>query len=407
MEYKVFWCKVNKYYTDRWLSSSYLKNKEWIFISTCVVTDRAKKKWLKFVRDSIKNLEWDSKIYMSWCWNILKWEIQNDFYEIYPELEQFKDKIELLGENPNYPIEKLKEKIYTKKFLVIQWWCDSHCSFCLTVIKRWNHTYRKKEDIISDILDFEREWWKEVVITWINLWAWWEKTTNHIWWSKFVELLENILEKTSIPRIRISSLWPEFINEKTIEIFKNKRIYPHFHISVQSWSWKILKSMNRHYDDKYIKKLLEELKNIKRLDWVEVSVWADLIVWFPWENEEDFEKTLDLVKNWFITKVHVFPFSSHKIWEKVPAWNFPNQIEDKIKKERVKIIEEIWDNIRDKFIERNKWKKFEVLIEYTKTDWNEKKWKWWTENYIEVNESNFIIDSWEIKRNNIIYWHLK
>ena len=97
-------------------------------------------------------------------------------------------------------------------------------------------------------------------------------------------------------------MWPEFIDDNCLEIFKNKRIYPHFHYSVQSWSDKILKKMNRHYNWKYIKELLYKTKNLKRDDLVEVSIWADLIVWFPWEDENDFIDTYNLVKEWLITK---------------------------------------------------------------------------------------------------------
>lgn len=407
MEYKIFWCKVNKYYTDKWLSSPYLENKKGIFISTCVVTDRAKKKWLKFVKDSHKKLNNNEKIYISWCWSINKWKIQKNFYDIYPELKEISSRIELLEEDPWNIKQIIKEKIYTKKFLVIQWWCDSYCTFCLTVFKRWKHFSRKKEDILEEVLEFEKENWKEIVITWINIWAWWEKTTNDIWWKNFANLLEYILENSTIPRIRISSLGPEFINDYTLDIFKNKRIYPHFHISVQSASWKILQSMNRHYNEEYIRTLLEKIKSIKREDNVEISIWADLIVWFPDENEEDFEKTLKLIDDWLITKVHVFPFSAHKIWESVPAWNFPKQIDDKTKKQRVQKIELLWEKIRKEFIERNRWKEFEVLVEYVRIDWKTKRWKWWTQNYIEVNEQNFENRNWEIKRNNIIYWILK
>ncbi len=448
MQYKIFWCKVNKYYTDEWMNSEYLKDKNGIFVASCVVTDKAKKKWLKFVKDTAKDEIFSknkkTKIYISWCGAFKHGEAQNDFFEIYPELIELKWKIEILWEKPeelkkeiiwskevskkNPPQLKqndgelsVKQKIknipqiYTKKFLLIQWWCDSFCTFCLTVKKRWKHYYRDKEDIVQEILDFENTWWKEVVLTWVNLSAWWLDTTNPPSpageglggkvFSRFAELLRYILDNTNIPRIRISSMWPEFIDDKCLEIFKETRIYPHFHYSVQSWSSPVLKAMHRHYNWKYMRDLLEKTKNIVRDDWVEVSIWADLIVWFPWETENDFLDTYNLVKDWLITKIHAFPFSPHTTWETVPAWSFPNQISDEIKKDRMWRLEEVWDYIRDKFIERNVWKEFEVLIEVVK---NEEKvtWKWWTQNYIDVDNSNFEIIYWDIKRNGIVKWIL-
>lgn len=423
MEIKIFWCKVNKYYTDKWLNSSYLLWKTGVFIASCVVTDKAKRKWVKFVKDTAKNIDFDEsvdKIFITWCWAFKNWEAQDDFFDIYPDLKIYEGIIVILWEDPDEKIKDTKTKeiskidfkskiaklkhtnIYTKKFVLIQWWCDSFCTFCLTVVKRWRHFFRAKEDILEEILEFESTWWKEVVLTWVNLSAWWLKTTNDIKNSRFPELLEYLLLNTKIPRIRISSLWPEFINDDCIEIFKNQRIYPHFHYSVQSWSTNVLREMKRHYDGIYIKNLLKKTKNTKRNDWITVSIWADIIVWFPWESEEDFNETYDLIKNTPITKLHAFPFSSHDMWESVPAWDYTNQIDEKIKKIRMWKILALWEKIRNKFIESQKWKEFNVLIESVKWD----KWKWWTQNYIECSEENFIIKSWVIKRNELIVWIL-
>ena len=409
MQFKIFWCKVNKYYTDEWLKSEYLKDKNGIFVASCVVTDKAKRKWIKFVKDEVKKLEWD-------------------FFDIYPELKGFEWKIVILWEKPEelkleidsktkkeekkkVDFSKLKnftqKQIYTKKFLLIQWWCNSFCTFCLTVQKRWRHYYRDKDDIVSEITEFEFGWWKEVVLTWVNLSAWWLRDTNDVWQSRFAELLEYILEKTTIPRLRISSLWPEFIDDRCLEIFKNKRIYPHFHFSVQSGSSKVLKDMRRHYDWEYMRKLLEKTKNLEREDWVEVSIWADIIVGFPWETKDDFMDTYNLVKDWLITKVHAFPFSAHKFWESVPAWKFENQVSDLEKKDRMWDLEFIADSVRDDFIERNIWKKFEVLIEVVKEENWKIRWKGWTENYIEADDRTFEILEWEIKKNSIVKWILK
>ena len=478
MEYKIFGCKVNKYYTDKWLNSEKLKWENGIFIASCVVTDNAKRKWLKFVKDTAKDLppsippyqEGNNyKIFISWCWAFKDWKAQDDFFDLYPEINYLKDKIVILDEDPEIPqshtpgyslsaeadspwpfpprekgveqsvasslprgeiergINKIPTNIYTKKFVLIQGWCDSFCTFCLTVKKRWRHYSRTKEDILAEILDFENTWWKEVVLTWINLSAWWLPTTNppsplgegvRGWgFSKFAELIKYLLENTKIPRIRISSMGPEFITDEVLKLFENKRIYPHFHYSVQSGSSDVLKSMARHYDWKYMKDLLLKTREIKREDNVAISIWADIIVWFPGETEKNFKETLDLIKDCNITKVHAFPFSWHKLWENVPAWIFPNQIDDKTKKDRMWEIMMLSDQIREDFIDDNIWENLEVLIEVVKEEnwqgelsWNDKrehpgvkiKWKWWTENYIEADDTNFEIISGEIKRNEIV-----
>jgi len=148
MEYKIFGCKVNKYYTDEWLNSDYLSDKKGIFIASCVVTDNAKRKWIKFIKDTAKVLPDNHKIYVSGCGAFTDGKAQNDFFEVYPHLEYLKNVVEILDEipdskpKPKLNIEEIKNKlknipqIYTKKFLLIQGGCDSFCTFCLTVKKR-------------------------------------------------------------------------------------------------------------------------------------------------------------------------------------------------------------------------------------------------------------------------------
>ena len=67
----------------------------------------------------------------------------------------------------------------------------------------------------------------------------------------------------------------------------------------------------RHYYGAYIKNILQKTKAIKRDDGIDISLWADIIVWFPWETEEDFMETYNLIKEVWIQKVHAFPFSPH------------------------------------------------------------------------------------------------
>ncbi len=446
MQYKVFGCKVNKYYTDRWLNSEYLSDKTGTFVASCVVTDSAKRKWVRFVKKELESTSKNGKIYISWCGAFKDGKAQDDFFEIYPDLAYAKEKIEVLDEapiedtpkkslredeqqevnnkastkspKPRIDLSKLKAaqktQIYTKKFILIQWGCDSFCTFCLTVQKRGRHYYRAAEDIIDEIKNFESEGWKEVVLTGVNLSAWWLENTHDIqnfsqdlvknwiswWWSRFAELLRELLDNTSIPRIRISSLGPEFIDDAVIKILWEERIYPHFHFSVQSGSTNTLKSMARHYDGEYMKRLLWKIRNIKREDGVEISIGADLIVWFPGESEQDFMDTYNLVKDYKITKLHAFPFSAHTMWESVPAGKFKNQVSENIKKDRMNRLMELWEQVRETFKSSQKWKVLKVLIEKSDNTW----WSGWSENYIECDNNNIEIIAGIPKKNNIVVW---
>jgi MiaB/RimO family radical SAM methylthiotransferase len=394
MQYKIFGCKVNKFYINKrlWYFDQHDLSKDQNYlIATCVVTDRAKNKRLKDVQ---KNLESWKKIYITWCWVFDKWKLidQDKFYWIYPELKKFQKQLFFLPEEPkHWNILTLKQwnNLYTKKFILIQNGCDNFCTFCLTIMKRWKHRSRPLPEIIDEINDFSSAWWKEIVLTWVNLAARWCDNTNKIQQSQFTYLLQEILNQTTIPRIRISSMWPEYLSDSFFHIIESPRIMPHFHISIQHFSDNVLKSMNRNYDNKHLTKTLKKFQALKRPDLI--SLWADLIIGFPWETAQDFQEMLDGISNYNITKVHAFPFSWHTKGESVPAWKFDNQILHSTKLSRAKQLNMIADQVRNTFIKKNEWRTHSVLIEWKKDD----KWQWWTGNYIQVKlDWNYC--KWEI-----------
>lgn len=401
MPYKIFWCKVNKYFLNQRLDFFY---KNWnhlddtLLIATCVVTDRAKNKRVKEVKHAID--QW-LKVAITGCGSFSRWDLilESDFYSIYPELKKYSDKISLLPESPSkngfeYKIW-WKSSVYTKNFLIVQNWCDNHCSFCLTVAKRWPHVSRPLYEIIDEIHEIELQWWKEIVITWINLAARWCSNSAKPEETKFPYLLSEILKQTTIPRIRISSMWPEYANDEFFDVVSDDRILPHFHYSIQSFSDNVLKNMWRHYSSNQLQDVLKKTGNLKKKHLI--SIWADIIVGFPWETEEDFLETLNWIEEFWITKLHVFPFSDHMQREKIPASSLPNQVEQKIKKEREKRLIVKWDKVREEFIKKNTWIEHQVLIE-EKRNW---KRRWRTENYIQID-----VD-WEYKRGEVINYILK
>ncbi|HPK28201.1 MAG TPA: radical SAM protein [Candidatus Absconditabacterales bacterium] len=310
------------------------------------------------------------------------------FYKTYPELSEFKEKIVLLQEEPEKEdtkkIEnnKFKENIniYTKKFIVIQNGCDNYCSFCLTIHKRGKSQNIDAKEIIAEINDFVETGGKEIVITGVNLASRGCTNTRLPQENKFAELLQKILDETKIERIRISSLGPEFLNEQFFEIIKNQRFLPHFHISIQSFSDKVLKLMNRNYNKDLLDDVINKLKNLDRPDKEQISIGADIIVGFPGETEQDFQETIDGIIRHKINKVHAFPFSAHTKGESVPARTLQNQISPETKKKREKKLKEISDKIRDDFIKKNTGTKHQVLIEEKKNG----VWRGWTGNYIQV-----------------------
>ncbi len=381
MLYKVFGCKVNKYFLNTWLNYFKKDPLDWeknIIVSTCVVTDRAK---TKFVKETKKYINQWYKVYLTGCAVISGGKLiaREKFFEVYQDLLSYSSNIILLPENPDTKLD-FTENIYTKKFIVIQNWCDNNCSFCMTVLKRWKSYSFSGQEILTQINDFEKNWGKEIVLTWVNLAWYWSNNTRLPANSQFNNLLKSILNNTGIQRIRISSLWPEFLNDEFFEIICNPRIMPHFHLSIQSFSDDVLQGMKRNYDSRQLDYVLSKFRNLKRLDFDTVSIGADIIVWFPGETEDDFQKTYEWIQKFKINKLHIFPFSAHTKYDNVPAGLLPNQIPKEVIKQREKFLSLLWEKIRQDFLDKNVWKKFEVLVEQKKTG----KWIGWTPNYIEV-----------------------
>ena len=381
------------------------------------MTDKAKAKWIKHAKKILPKIEDWEKLFLSGCGNIRDGVVDPRFFEVYSELADYKDHIEILPEDPDdFQItgEEKKEmmrtkirslrkiagkELFTKKYMVIQTGCDNFCTFCLTVQARGRHKWRPMEEIISEIHTFVEGGGKEVVFTGINLGAWWATSSNNYEESRFVELVETVLEKTQLERLRISSLGVEFVSDKVIELFRNPRINAYAHLSIQSWSSNILKAMNRHYDGKRVREVLGKLRLLDRDDGITLNIWADLIVGFPWETEEDFLDTIEIVEKYGITQLHAFPFSAHLDHYSVPAGKFDNQVPNLIAQKRLKKLLKTWEEVFENFAKTHREKPLSVLIE--KVDGLH--FSGWSENYLLCSDENFIpFPGQEIARGKIL-----
>ncbi|PZM85763.1 MAG: hypothetical protein DLD55_06065 [candidate division SR1 bacterium] len=390
MQHKVYGCKVNKFYLNKRIAHLEATNQvhENLFlVATCVVTDRAKMKWVKEI---IEQAKLGKQILIAGCGSITKGKAteRSAFFTYYPELQPYQEQITLLAEDPLEEESELAfsfkmpgQKLWTKNYVIIQNGCDNHCSFCLTIFKRGPHRNRPLPEIIEEIKQIEAEGGKEIVLTGINLAAWGASNTRNAHESRLNELLEAILEQTSIPRIRISSLDPQYLDDRFFQIISNPRFCPHFHLSIQSFSPKVLKLMHRGYDAEQLNILLQKFRKLNRPDAEFVSLGADIICGFPGETEEDFQLTCEGVQEHRITKLHAFPFSDHHKAERIPASLLPDQVPNEIRKSRNRKLIEIGDQVRDVFVAQNYGRKLQVLIEETKKG----KSKGWTENYIQVS----------------------
>ena len=178
----------------------------------------------------------------------------------------------------------------------------------------------------------------------------------------FCRALRNLIEKilVEVPnlyRLRISSLEESQIDEKFINLLgKYDNFASHLHIPLQSGSASILKKMNRKYDLSGFYTKIFALRKIKP----GLSITTDVIVGFPGETEENFMETYNFCKEIKFTKIHVFPYSSR---QGTVASKMPNQIDPKIKKDRVNRLLELSKEFENEYINNYLGKEIEFLFE--------------------------------------------
>ena len=282
--------------------------------------------------------------------------------------------------------------IYTEKtraVVKVQDGCDRFCTYCLIPYARGRVRSRKPESIISEIEKIAKEGIKEVVITGIHIASYGKDFKNEY---KLIDLLEEINKIEGIERIRLGSIEPLMITEEFMKrLVKLPKICHHFHLSLQSGCDETLKRMNRRYtteEFKHIVKLLRE-------NYQDVNLTTDVIVGFPGETEEEFNKTYEFLKEIKFYKMHIFKFSPR---EGTKAAVMKNQIDGNIKEERSQKFIELSDKNEKEYNERYVGKEVEIL-------WEEEKdgvYKGHTKNYVLAHMNINDLNEKKIENENLL-----
>ena len=245
-------------------------------------------------------------------------------------------------------IERLpiKRDSQYKAWVNIQYGCDKFCSYCIVPYTRGKQRSRLPKDILEEIKELKDKGYKEVTLLGQNVNA----------YGKDLDInytMANLLEDTAkigIDRIRFVTSHPWDFSSDMIDIIaKYNNIMPYIHLPLQSGSDTILKKMNRRYTTKEYKQLFSELKN----KIPNVSITTDIIVGFPNETEEDFQKTLDIYNELKYDLAYTFIYSPR---EGTPAALMEDNISKEEKEERLqrlnKIVNKYAKENNDKYLHK-------------------------------------------------------
>lgn len=209
--------------------------------------------------------------------------------------------------------------------------CDKFCTYCIVPYTRGRERSRKIEEILDEVRDLKNKGYLEITLLGQNVNAY-GKDLNLGY--DFATLLEEVA-KIGIPRIRFVTSHPWNFTDKMIDVIaKYDNVMPYVHLPIQSGSDEILKKMNRKYTIDEYKKLFDEIKSKVK----NVSITTDIIVGFPNESDENFQKTLDIVNYCKYDGAYTFIFSPR---DGTPAAKMVDTIPIEIKEQRLYKLNEL------------------------------------------------------------------
>lgn len=230
---------------------------------------------------------------------------------------------------------------HSRSSLKIQDGCNCVCTYCRIRLARGKSVSLAASEVIERVKKLEEAGQSEVVITTVNIGQYVSEYEGKV--VRFAEVLELVLASTQKIGIRISSLYPEIVNEKLAVVLANPRVRPYFHISVQSGSDAVLAKMKRPYKIEAVYRATQLLRKAKENPFLA----CDIIAGFPGETDSDFDLTLKMLKECGFTYVHAFPFSPRPGTEAFKMRPMvPNYITDK----RISALEEFNKNSKTEYI---------------------------------------------------------
>ena len=366
-------CKVNIYESE--LVTNILKNNNYTvvdfenkadiyIINTCSVTNESDKKSRKMINRAKKNNPAAIIIVMG-CYSqvnaedidvdiVLGNRDKSKIVEIIEEYIKTKQKKKIIYDLTKVDFEKMEITNFdshTRAFVKIQDGCNAFCSYCIIPYVRGRVRSKDPDDVIKEVTALVEKGYKEIVLTGIHTGRYGTDINTNL-----EELLNKLVNIPNIYRIRLSSIE---INEITPGIKKllkeNKVMAKHLHIPLQSGSDKILKLMNRRYNKEEFLSMVDNLRDIP-----DISLTTDLIVGFPNEGEEEFNETIDTLKEIGFTKIHTFPYSKRK---GTPAAIMDNQVSPEEKKKRVHRILDLSNRYEHNFYESKIGKIYDGVVE--------------------------------------------
>jgi len=216
-----------------------------------------------------------------------------------------------------------------RAFIKVQDGCRYRCTYCIVTIARGAERSRNIDDIINEIKGLHRQGIQEIAITGVHVGGYGSDTGSSLY-----ELLNEILDRTEIPRVRLASVEPWDLPDNFFRLFQDSRLMPHMHLPIQSGSDTVLRRMARRCKTAEFTQIVDKAHDAIPL----FNITTDLIVGFPGETEGEWQQTMDYVEQTGFGHMHIFSYSRR---EGTKAAGLPGQVEKAVKKERSRQMHEL------------------------------------------------------------------
>lgn len=267
----------------------------------------------------------------------------------------------------------------TRAFIKVQDGCDNHCTFCVTTLARGAGRSRPLGDVVGEIQALAAAGYQEAVLSGVHLGSYGRDLGQE---TGLRDLVAAILAHSDITRLRLSSLEPWDIAPGFFELWRDPRLLPHLHVPLQSGSDAVLRRMAR----RTTRDGFRELAAAARAAIPDLSLSTDLIAGFPGETEQDFQATLEFVRELGFSRLHVFAYSRRP---GTAAAAMDGHLPKQVKKERVQQLIALGQELSLSFHRRYEWQTRDVLWESAVGAGEDGlQWAGYTDNYIRVTAAS-------------------
>ena len=349
--FKTLGCRLNQYETDALVTDfsqagyelvDYNASPDVVIVNTCTVTNQSDQKSRSVISQTARKAK-NAVVVVTGCMaNNFKEKLESQENITFVVENSRKSSILTLvdahfsGEivHPDqlpqdvFRYEPVSKSLHTRSAVKIQDGCDNFCTFCIIPMVRGMAVSRPVADVLESVRKTVENGFKELVITGVNIGRYEDGTV------RFEDLLAKILEVPGDFRVRISSLEPDGFGDDFVKLFAHPRLMPHLHLCLQSGSEKTLLRMRRMYDVEQFRKTITKFRSV----YPDFNFTTDIIVGFPGETDDEFQQTLEAVKEFNFSHVHTFKYSVRK---GTRAERLENHLPEKIKNQRSLQVREL------------------------------------------------------------------